>query len=139
MGSPFYNSEDHTTVQEHHIHGILGYFTVAASILTIGSTLALLLSSYELASRSLSTRQGVQRRKLINLFLGLAVACFVVITVLKYADPDARREVANTLSGAHGGADGSQAGLGGRGEEDGRLRAREEEHVPMEQRETPAR
>jgi uncharacterized membrane protein len=138
MASPFYHSEDHTTVQEHHIHGVLGYFTVAASIFTLGSTLALLLSSYELASRSLSTRQGVQRRKLINLFLGLAVACFVVITVLKYADPDARREVANTLAGATGGGDGTQAGLGGR-DVDGRLRAHEEERVPMEQREIPAR
>jgi uncharacterized membrane protein len=132
-------SEDHTVVQEHHIHGFLGYFTVAASIFTIGSTLALLLSSYEHASRSLSTRQGVQRRKLINLFLGLAVACFVVITVLKYADPVARKEVANTLAGAHGGGDGSQAGLGGRSEGDDRMGAYWEHDVPMEQREIPAK
>jgi hypothetical protein len=136
MTFPTY-SEDHTTAQEHHIHGFLGYFTVAASIFTIGSTLALLLSSYEHASRSLSKRQGVQRRKLINLFLGLAVACFVVITVLKYADPDARREVVDTLAGAHGGADnGGQAGLGGR--DRGKFEAYEEHNIPMEQREIPS-
>ena len=35
----------------------------------------------------------------MQIFLGLAVACFVVITILKYANPDARAEVGNTLSG----------------------------------------
>ena len=35
----------------------------------------------------------------MQIFLGLAVACFVVVTVLKYANPDARAEVGNTLSG----------------------------------------
>lgn len=89
-----------TPVREHHIHGFLGYFTVAATIFTIGSTIALVLGQYERASRSLSTRQGVQRRRLVQLFLGLALACFVVITTLKYANPVARREVADTLSGA---------------------------------------
>lgn len=40
----------------------------------------------------------------MQLFLGLALACFVVIVTLKYANPVAREEVAETLSGAHPGA-----------------------------------
>lgn len=90
-------------IQEHHIHGFLGYFTVAAAVLTIGSTIALLLNQYNLASRSLSTRQGVQRKRLLQLFLGLAVICFVVVTVLKYAGYEARQEVGEMIAGAHGG------------------------------------
>lgn len=35
----------------------------------------------------------------MQIFLVLAVACFVVVTVLKYANPDARAEVGNTLAG----------------------------------------
>lgn len=91
-------------VQEHHIHGFLGYFTVAATIFTIGSTLALLIGQYERAGRALSTRQGVHRRRLVQIFLGLALICFVIITTLKYANPVARAEVGNTLAGAHPGS-----------------------------------
>lgn len=91
-------SAEQTEIQEHHIHGFLGYFTVAASILAIGSTLALLLSQYERAGRALSTRQGVHRRRLVQIFLGLALACFVVVTMLKYASPVARAEVERTLA-----------------------------------------
>jgi hypothetical protein len=95
-------SAKQTEIQEHHIHGFLGYFTVAASILTIGSTLALLLGQYERAGRALSTRQGVHRRRLVQIFLGLALACFVVVTTLKFASPVARAEVGRTLSGNTG-------------------------------------
>jgi hypothetical protein len=91
-------------IEEHHVHGFLGYFTVAASILTIGSTLALLLGQYERAGRALSTRRGVHRRRLVQIFLGLALACFVVVTTLKYANPVARADVSNTLAGAHAGS-----------------------------------
>ena len=97
-------STEQTQIEEHHVHGFLGYFTVAASILTIGSTLALLLGQYERAGRALSTRQGVHRRRLTQIFLGLALACFVVVTTLKYANPVARAEVGNTLTGAHAGS-----------------------------------
>jgi hypothetical protein len=95
-------STDQLLISEHHIHGFLGYFTVAASILTIGSTLALLLGQYERAGRALSTRQGIHRRRLVQIFLGLALACFVFVTTLKYASPVARAEVGETLAGGHG-------------------------------------
>lgn len=95
-------------IKEQHIHGFLGYFTVAAIVFTIGSTIALLLSQYDLASRSLSTRHGAQRKRLVQLFLGLALACFVVVTVLKYADHEARTEVKTTLAGDHPGAEGEE-------------------------------
>lgn len=45
----------------------------------------------------------------MQLFLGLALACFVIITTLKYANPIARQEVADTLSGAPSGASDGQA------------------------------
>ena len=91
-----------TEIQEHHIHSFLGYVTVAASILTIGSTLALLLGQYERAGRAFSTRQGLHRRRLVQIFLGLALACFVIVLTLKFASPVARAEAANTLSGNPG-------------------------------------
>jgi hypothetical protein len=91
-----------TVLHEHQIHTSLAYLTLAATILTIGGTLALILSQYKRASRSLSTRQGVQRRRLVILFLGLAAACFFVVTVLKYVDAGARLEVVDTLAGGFG-------------------------------------
>lgn len=111
MSSP---SVEQPIIEEQHIHGFLGYVTVAAIIFTIGSTIALLLSQYELASRSLSTRHGAQRKRLVQLFLGLAVACFVVVTVLKYADHEARTEVKETLAGVHSGTHEGQEKLHGR-------------------------
>jgi len=39
----------------------------------------------------------------VILFLGLAGACFFVVTVLKYVDAGARAEVADTLAGGFGG------------------------------------
>ena len=56
----------------------------------------------ERAGRALSTRQGVHRRRLVQIFLGLALACFVVVTTLKFASPVARAEVGRTLSGNTG-------------------------------------
>jgi hypothetical protein len=100
----FKMSPDQPHVEEHQIHGFLAYFTVAATIFTLGSTLTLLPSQYGRAGRALSTRQGVHRRKLVLTFLGLALACFVIITTLKYANPVARAEVGNTLAGAHQGS-----------------------------------
>jgi hypothetical protein len=100
----FRMSSDQPQIEEHHIHGFLAYFTVAATIYTLGSTLALLLSEYERAGRALSTRQGVHRRRLVLIFLGLALACFVVVTTLRYANPVARAEVGQTLAGAHQGS-----------------------------------
>jgi hypothetical protein len=97
-------STEQTVIEEHHIHGFLGCLTVAASLLTIGSTFGLLIDQYERAGRALSTRQGVHRRRLVLIFLGLALACFVVVTTLKYADPVARAEVGHTLAGAHPGS-----------------------------------
>ena len=97
-------STEQTEIQEHHIHGFLGYFTVAASILTIGSSLALLPAQYERAGRALSTRQGVHRKRLVQIFLGLALACFVVVTTLKLASPVARAEFGKTLTGRHAGS-----------------------------------
>jgi hypothetical protein len=97
-------SIDPTLIEEHHIHGFLGYFTFAASILTIGSTLALLLGQYERAGHALSTRQGIHRRRLVQIFLGLALACFVVVTTLKHASPVARAEVHDTLAGGYTGS-----------------------------------
>lgn len=38
------------------------------------------------------------------IFLGLALACFVAVTTLKYANPVARAEVGQTLAGAHQGS-----------------------------------
>lgn len=64
----------------------------------------LLHGQYERAGRALSTRQGVHRRRLVQIFLGLALACFVVVTTLKYANPVARADVGNTLAGAHAGS-----------------------------------
>lgn len=110
-------STESTVIEEHHIHGFLGYFTVAASLLTIGSTLGLLIEQYERAGRSLSTRQGVHRRRLVQIFLGLALACFVVVTTLKYASPVARAEVGETLAGGHAG--GTANGFETRSAEDG--------------------
>ena len=40
----------------------------------------------------------------MQVFLGLALACFVVVTSLKYANPVARADVGNTLAGAHAGS-----------------------------------
>lgn len=97
--SPF---DDPTTIDERQIHGFLGYFTLAASLLTIGSTIALVIGQYDRAARSFSTRQGVHRRRLVIVFLGLAAACFVAVTTLKYVDEGARAEVVDTLAGAHG-------------------------------------
>jgi len=114
-------SAEQTRIEEHHIHGFLGYFTVAASILTIGSTLALLLGQYERAGRALSTRQGVHRRRLVQIFLGLALACFVVVTTLKFASPVARAEVGETLNGGHAGSTANSRET--RSTEDGRVAA----------------
>jgi hypothetical protein len=100
----FKMSPDQPHIEEHEIHGFLAYFTVAATIFTFGGTLTLLLSQYGRAGRALSTRQGVHRRRLVLIFLGLALSCFVVITTLKYANPVARAEVGNTLAGAHKGS-----------------------------------
>jgi hypothetical protein len=91
-----------TVVHERQIHAFLSYLTLAATVLTIGGTLALILVQYKRASRSLSTRQGVKRRRLVILFLGLAAACFFVVTALKYVDAGARAEVVDTLAGGFG-------------------------------------
>lgn len=131
-------SPGQTNIQEHHIHGFLGYVTVAASILTIGSTIALLLGQYERAGRSLSTRQGVQRRRLVQIFLGLALACFVVITTLKYANPVVRAETASTLAGAHQGASGGTGAQHETRTADGRVVADGNEALKM-QKEIPSR
>jgi hypothetical protein len=92
--SPF-SSPLHKT----EIHSLLAILILAAAPLTIGCTLALVLSQYKRARRSLSTRQGAQRRRLVVLFLRLAIACFIVVTGLKYVDAGARAEVADTLAG----------------------------------------
>jgi len=129
-------SSEQANLEEHHIHGFLGYFTVEATIFTIGSTIALLIGQYERAGRALSTRQGVHRRRLVQIFLGLALACFVVITTLKYANPVARAEVGNTLAGA---PSGSTANLHEtRATEDGYVVANGDE-VRKEQKETSSR
>jgi hypothetical protein len=91
-----------SALPEHQIHTFLAYLTLATTVLAIGGTLVLILSQYRRASRSLSTRQGVQRRRLVVLFLGLAAACFIVVTALKYVDAGARAEVADTLAGGFG-------------------------------------
>jgi hypothetical protein len=91
-----------SAIPEHQIHTFLAYLSLATTILTIGGILALILSQYRRASRSLSTRQGVQRRRLVILFLGLAAACFFVVTALKYVDAGARAEVVDTLTGGFG-------------------------------------
>jgi hypothetical protein len=91
-----------SAIPEHQIHTFLAYLSLATTILTIGGTLALILSQYRRASRSLSTRQGVQRRRLVILFLGLEAACFFVVTALKYVDAGARAEVVDTLTGGFG-------------------------------------
>jgi NhaP-type Na+/H+ or K+/H+ antiporter len=91
-----------SALPEHQIHTFLAYLTLATTVLAIGSTLVLILSQYRRASRSLSTRQGVQRRRLVILFLGLAGACFFVVTTLKYVDAGARAEAVDTLAGGFG-------------------------------------
>jgi hypothetical protein len=88
--------------QERTIHTFLGLLSLTATILTIIGTVALILSQYRRASRSLSTRQGVQRRRLVVLFLGLAGVCFFVVTLLKYVDAGARTEVVDLLAGGFG-------------------------------------
>jgi len=85
-------------LHERQIHAFFGYLTVAASILTTGGTIALVLSQYKRACCSFSTRQGVQKKRLARLFLGLAVACFFIVTAFKYVDAGARAEVADTLA-----------------------------------------
>ena len=87
---------------ERQIHTILAYLTLAATLLTISCTLSLILSQYKRASRYFSTRQGAQRRRLVTLFLGLAVACFFVVTALKYVDAGSRAEFVDTLAGRFG-------------------------------------
>jgi hypothetical protein len=128
-------STDQPLIEEHHIHGFLGYFTVAASILTIGSTLALLLGQYERAGRALSTRQGIHRRRLVQIFLGLALICFVVVTTLKYASPVARAEVGETLAGGSTGS--AVNGHETRSTEEGYVG--DGDGIVREQRETPSR
>lgn len=44
------------------------------------------------------------------LFLGLAGVCFLVVTLLKYVDGEARAEVVDRLAGAQGGAYGYEDG-----------------------------
>ena len=122
-------STERTVIEEHHIHGFLGYFTVAASLLTIGSTLGLLIEQYERAGRSLSTRQGVHRGRLVQIFLGLALACFVVVTTLKYASPVARAEVGETLAGGHAGS--TANGFETRSTEDGYAGVTEQKPAAM--------
>lgn len=102
--SPFTSNTTPQDLQERQIHTSLAYLTLAATLLTLAGTFALILSQYKRASRSLSTRQGVHKRRLVFLFLGLAVCCLVVVTVLKYVDDGARGQVVDTLAG--GGAGG---------------------------------
>jgi hypothetical protein len=103
---------------ERQIHTILAYLTLAATLLTISCTLSLIISQYKRASRYSSTRQGGQRRRLVILFLGLAAACFFVVTALKYVDAESRAEVVDTLAGRFG-EDGIKDGIkdGGSGED----------------------
>jgi uncharacterized membrane protein YdcZ (DUF606 family) len=106
-------------LHERQIHAFFSYLTIAATILTIGGTLALILVQYKRASRSLSTRQGVKRRRLVILFLGLAGACFITVTVLKYVDAGARAEVVDTLAGGFGEDKDGEARKRWQGEGDG--------------------
>jgi hypothetical protein len=89
-------------LQEHQIQTILANLTLAATLLTIGFTFSLVVSKYRRAGRYFSTRQGGRRRRLVILFLGLAAACFFVVTALKYVDSRARAEVVHTLAGGLG-------------------------------------
>jgi hypothetical protein len=91
-----------SALQEHQFQTILAYLTLTATLLTIGFTLSLVVSQYRRASRYFSTRQGGKRRRLAILFLGLAAACFFVVTALKYVDARARVEVVDTLAGGLG-------------------------------------
>ena len=64
----------------------------------------------------------------MQIFLGLALACFVVVTTLKYASPVARAEVGETLTGGHAGS--TSNGHEKRGTEDGRVVANGNEVHP---------
>jgi hypothetical protein len=103
-------------LHERQIHASLAYLTLAAALLTIGFTVCLILSQYKRASRSLSRGQGARRRRLVILFLGLAVVCFSVVTGLNYVDSRARAEVVDILAGGFG-EDGDTDGVFGEGKD----------------------
>lgn len=84
-------------LDERHLHAFFGYCTVLASIVAIGSTVALFITHYNQASRSLSLRRGAQRRRLLVVFLVLALLCFFAVTALKYVDPSVRAEIRGQL------------------------------------------
>ena len=57
--------------------------------------------------------------RLVILFLGLAGACFITVTVLKYVDAGARAEVVDTLAGGFGEDKDGEARKRWQGEGDG--------------------
>lgn len=82
-----------------HQKTIIGICIVAFTISIVGSTIALFISHYNNASRSLSLRRGAQRRRFVVLFLVLAGICFFAVTTMKYLDADTRSHFLGTLNG----------------------------------------
>lgn len=71
----------------------------------------------------------------MQIFLGLALICFVVVTTLKYASPVARAEVGETLAGGSTGS--AVNGHETRSTEEGYVG--DGDGIVREQRETPSR
>lgn len=125
-------------LDERHLHAFFGYCTVLASIIAIVSTVALFITHYNRASRSLSLRRGAQRRRLLVVFLVLALLCFFIVTTLKYVDPSVRAEIRDQLEDMNSAAYDAGAKINQRAKER-RWRADDEEYMNTDQVEVPHR